>query len=202
MSLDIGNLELIRLRALTMLGDINIGANKLKTTNLLLKQGDADTFYIRTLADDDYKNLTLSFLRAIGGGRFDGATYFNAPMNAGSSDDAYIQINAKDNGVGLVEVARFQGAADPYVSMGGSQQFKFYNSGYADFGGEVDLSTNVIMSGAVDVVKLGAYDISSGNRTLCIATEMAVAVDVGVASTHSLTVQCNGSSFKIPFVLV
>jgi len=46
-----------------------------------------------------------------------------------NSDDAYIMIKARDNTVGRVEIARMAGAADPYFSMGGTQQFKFTNAG-------------------------------------------------------------------------
>ena len=48
-------------------------------------------------------------------------------------DDFFIGFNARDNGVGDVEIARMQNAADPYFSFGGSQQFKFTNAGLAGF---------------------------------------------------------------------
>lgn len=54
-------------------------------------------------------------------------------------DNNWIAFSARDNGVGLAEVGRLVGAADPYFSFGGSQQFKFYNSGYLQCGGYIDL---------------------------------------------------------------
>lgn len=65
-------------------------------------------------------------------------------ISAYNGDDAYAAVKARDNGVGLIEVARIAGAADPYFSTGGSQQFKFYNSGVADFGGAVTLLDTAI----------------------------------------------------------
>jgi len=46
-----------------------------------------------------------------------------------NADDNYFLIRARDNGVGQVEVGRVSGGVDPYVSFGGSQDHKFYNSG-------------------------------------------------------------------------
>ena len=63
----------------------------------------------------------------------------NKAIYAPGSDDAYTMGFARDNGVGWTEVWRMQGADDPYFSMGGSQQFKFYNSGSASFGGYLGL---------------------------------------------------------------
>ena len=41
--------------------------------------------------------------------------------------NTYLRLMAYDTGVGNVEVARMQGAADPYFAMGGSQEFQFTN---------------------------------------------------------------------------
>lgn len=57
-------------------------------------------------------------------------------------------------------------------------------------------------SASVDRVHLYAYDISAGNASLGIFTETAVASDVAVASTHSLTVKVNGTAYKIPLTAV
>ena len=51
--------------------------------------------------------------------------------------------------------------------------------------------------GVADTVSLGAYDLSAGNATLAIGTETAVAVDVALASTHSLTIRINGTSYRV-----
>lgn len=57
-------------------------------------------------------------------------------------------------------------------------------------------------SSPADMVQLYSVDLSAGNATLGLRTETAVAVDVAVASTHSLTVRINGASYKIPLVAV
>lgn len=48
-----------------------------------------------------------------------------------------------------------------------------------------------------DVAIIYCEDLSAGNATLGIATERAVAADAGVASTHSLTVRINQTSYRI-----
>ncbi len=60
-----------------------------------------------------------------------------AAIDTNNDDDDYSLLRARDTGVGLVEVARAQGAADPYFAMGGAQQFRFYNSGYLETWGPI-----------------------------------------------------------------
>lgn len=52
-------------------------------------------------------------------------------------------------------------------------------------------------SSPADMVQLYSVDLSPGNATLGIRTETAVAVDVIAASTHSLSVRINGTTYKI-----
>jgi len=95
----------------TMAGDLNIGAHKLKTTNCLIRE-EADPAFmgIRNAADDDYRSLVAhvldcrSYLSFTSGGSIRARNY----------DDAAVVIQARNNTVGLAEVARYQGAADPY----------------------------------------------------------------------------------------
>ncbi len=61
-------------------------------------------------------------------------------------------IQARDTDAGLVEVARFQGAVDPYFSMGGSQEFKFYESGRAELKGIVSTGAEADLTIATGVV--------------------------------------------------
>ena len=68
--------------------------------------------------------------------------------------------------------------------------------------GDVYFSASVDVASQADLVSVGGYDLSAGNRTLDLATETAVAADVGLASTHSLTVRINQASYKIPLVSV
>jgi len=66
----------------------------------------------------------------------------NRVISAENVDTRALQIHARDTGVGLVKVAEAQGAADPYFAMGGSQEFKFYNSGYGTIAGTLQLESN------------------------------------------------------------
>ena len=106
--------------ATTFSGDVTIGANLLKTTNLAIKEEDAATFSTRNAANTIYTDFaTGSLLLKTDGGQ----------IGAPSGDGNYTIFKAKDTGVGSVEIARMTGAADPYFSMGGSQEFKFTNGG-------------------------------------------------------------------------
>lgn len=50
---------------------------------------------------------------------------------------------------------------------------------------------------SVDAVSLYAVDLSAGNATLGLFTETAVAVDIAVASTNSLTIKINNTNYKL-----
>lgn len=67
----------------------------------------------------------------------------------------------------------------------------------ADTGFLLSNAIGSLAGGTADIVTLGAYDLSAGNATLALGTETAVAADVAVASTHSLTVRINGASYKV-----
>jgi len=95
----------------TMAGDIQMGANKLKTTDLLLKQEAATIMALRDLADANYVQLAIAQLRAYGGiAFFDNGLY----IQTRNADDEFYYLRARDNGVAQVEVARIQSAADAY----------------------------------------------------------------------------------------
>lgn len=105
----------------TMSGDINLAGNALKTSNLLLRQKDANSFEIRDSGDTDYKHIylrSLIFSLAI------------VPCTTGQSlqaanlDNGTLLFLARDNGVGLVEIARLVGAADPYFQISKSLRFE------------------------------------------------------------------------------
>ena len=98
-------------------GDIAVGANKLKTTNLMVKEGDVNTLYIRNAADNAYKNIIAEAVEANSGFASSGSLTFYASglrIDASNVNDHYLSLRARDNGVGMVEVARISAAADPY----------------------------------------------------------------------------------------
>ena len=153
----------------TFSGDVNIGANALKTTNLMLKQLNASTFVIM-----DSAGLADKYIEVQGFYVWDGLAFMDTigniyPKNA---DNTYVKLMARDNGVDRVEVARLQGAAAPSLCVG--------NSG---------VTPNDDFAGVADQVNLGNYDIAAGRRTLAIGTEEAVAAGIAVASTHTLSVR-------------
>lgn len=80
----------------------------------------------------------------------------------GIVDDDFWGIKAVDNDdQSLKEVIRFQGAADPYVAMGGSQEFQFFNSGVATFGGAVTIGDTLSINTGIlddDYYTLNAVD--------------------------------------------
>ena len=101
----------LTLPAFTAGGDISLGANKLKTTNYMVVE--RDTYYgvsVETLAGG-FANIGayVVYANAAFQGNADGAV-----LAARGVDDNYLQFTARDNGVGPVEIARLQGAADPY----------------------------------------------------------------------------------------
>ena len=104
--------------------------------------------------------------------------YFNTSNQVFASpnaDNLYTIIQARDNGNARIEIARMAGAADPYFSMGGSQQFKFHNSGVATLGGNITLGDGItvemgdaskIMTGvtAADYFTAEAYNTNGAAR--------------------------------------
>lgn len=101
-------------------------------------------------------------------------------INAGSTTDDYFTIDAFDTGNAMVEVGRVVGAADPYVSFGGSQEFKFYNSGTSTLPTITGVTT-FTSSGNLDI---GAYDFRAATFQSDIATGTA---PLTVASTTLVT---------------
>lgn len=65
-----------------------------------------------------------------------------------AADGDYISIRARDSDTdSLIETARVAGAADPYFSMGGSQQHKFTNAGLIGFHGATPIAQAVLATG-------------------------------------------------------
>lgn len=127
LSLDITNSEINASAA--------IAYSKLNLTGALLS-GD--------IKDGEIVNADVNASAAISVSKlaFDGGITFTVDaqaISAPNADDDYLVFKARDNGVGLVEVSRVVGAADPYVSFGGSQQIKIFNSGYVSIVGNLDI---------------------------------------------------------------
>jgi hypothetical protein len=162
--------------ALTVQGNVNIGANSLQTTDLKFVQITNVAFQIANAALTEYRDLYTRILHP---------AVIQWDSNGGETRGPNVDNNdylfmARNNGVGLVEVAKMQGAASPAFCVG--------NSG---------ATANDDFASIADQVKLGNYDIAAGRRTLALATEEAVAIDVILASTHTLSVRLNGTTYKI-----
>lgn len=113
----------------------------------LLKSG-AGYFMVRNSADTDYGTLITGYITCV----------YNLIMNSTAqsiqgtnSDNAYTMIKAQDNGADVIEIARMAGAADPYFSMGGSQQFKFTNAGLMGFYGVTPVAQQAHIIDATDL---------------------------------------------------
>ncbi len=105
-------------------------------------------------------------------------------INTGIVDDDYFVINAVDNDdQSLKEAARAQGAADPYFSMGGSQEHKFYNSGVATLGGVTTMGANLVV-GTIEV------DEDSGAVTL---VDMSVSATPADGTEESISFAIDGN---------
>jgi hypothetical protein len=118
--------------AFTAGGDITLGANKAKWTTSMIKDLGSYTLGVRNLADNGYCYLScqgLNFNEMLS--VLADALSFRGPQLTGG----YFTFLAQDTGVGLIEVMRLVGAADPYMSFGGSQQHKFTNAGLIFFTG-------------------------------------------------------------------
>jgi hypothetical protein len=97
----------LTLPAFTMAGDISLGANLLKTTNLAIKEETPLLMAIRDASDSDYQYvkqkglLFVDYIKPVLDGRY------IAPPD---TDNYYLKFQARDTGVGQAEVARLQGA--------------------------------------------------------------------------------------------
>lgn len=98
----------------TLTGNLNIGAHKLKTTNLLIKEEDASSWILKNADDDAIRHLILGILEFRS---FLGAGVNAASITAKSTVDNYITFKAR-GATALVELARLQGdAVSPYFQM-------------------------------------------------------------------------------------
>ncbi len=106
------------LNATTFGGDVSLGANKLKTTNLLLKEASATYMGIRTAADDAWR-----YLQCLG-------VYFESdyPITINKNGASYLQpasatytnyvLNLQGaTGAALATVARVVSGATPYFDI-------------------------------------------------------------------------------------
>lgn len=92
-------------------GDVDVGANQIKTTDLYLEQISSQLMGLKKISTGYNADLQLNTV-SFGGGL--AALADGIALAASNVDGRFLRFNARDNGVGTVEVARMQGAADPY----------------------------------------------------------------------------------------
>ena len=95
-------------------GNISLGANAIKTTNCLLDEWAANSLAIRNYDKSAYQNLKVNILELTGNiGMKTNGTAISTP----TSDNSYIILEARDNGVGMTEVVRLQSGVEPYILL-------------------------------------------------------------------------------------
>jgi len=95
-------------------GDLSIGAHNLKTTNMIFKEAAATHLAIRNAADDAHQSLDVNGVFFYYGLM---AKANALPLAAPSVNGEYLTLEAMDTDGAPEEVARLQGAADPYFQM-------------------------------------------------------------------------------------
>jgi len=122
-------------------------------------------------------------------------------------DGDYFTFGARDSDTDtIVEVGRVFGAADPYFSMGGSQQFKFYNSGAAALvptsGSAVDVgvSCNFKRFYAEVTLSTTGAETDVGLTPSAVILSAAIRVSVEIAdldsANHHIQLGINGTPAK------
>lgn len=95
--------------------DIDIGAYALKTTNLALVELSSTELAVRNAANTVYRDLrvgNIAFYTAVQ------AKNDAVSISAKNADANYLKGQTRDSTVGLVEIYRMVGAADPYFQIG------------------------------------------------------------------------------------
>jgi len=94
----------------TMTGDLNLGANRLKTTDQLIKTESSTFLAVRNIADSDYSNIRLNSLYINSGFR---CSTGEAILETQAANGAYVMMLARQNDVGQLEIAKLAGGVTP-----------------------------------------------------------------------------------------
>jgi len=103
-----------RIKALSQLTidtNLNLTTYAIKWTDITLKRENANELNLRNTANTAYKNIRIGNIRVAGGIEFYAT---DKSIEAYKANNGKSYLKAYDNDVGSVEVARLQGAADPY----------------------------------------------------------------------------------------
>ena len=188
-----GTLYADTIAEITSANGVNLGdLIKMGTDMALRDKGVENAIAITDWANSGYRDLWAKDFMTTDGGSFRGY-----PQN-----NRYFTFQTMDTDATNVEVGRCQGAADPYFSLGGSQEFKFYYSGTNDFAYNVMFSVSVDSVAVTDQVSVGGFDISAGHRALAISSEEVVVTEAIGASDRTLPIRINGATYKMMLVAV
>jgi len=103
-----------RLSDITIDTDLDLDGYKLLTSNMLFGEYDATTLKIRNRADTDWRNLYVRTLFL----NFNLGFMANArAIYAPNFDNAYTDLQARKNGIGVRNVARLQGGVTPTFDL-------------------------------------------------------------------------------------
>ncbi len=112
---------------------------------------------------------------------------------SGGTGDYFLLQAYDEDLTGLVEVARVFSANNPYIAFGGSQQFKYYNSGTALFGSLVTSDSATIEIGNAGVIKSGG----TAADTLLIAADDTTFITLTSNATDTLDIGAHSLSGKL-----
>ncbi len=172
----------------TMTGDLNIGANKIKTSHLtIIEDADGVTLDIMD-SGANFRNLQgLNWVIANAG-----------YLKTQDSDGRYFAFGARDTTVNMVEVGRVQGAADPYFRIGRD-----------DTGMSLNTVTDVLViqsggGGGNAAAGMGAgiaFNLSNDAHEVekrgSIDCKLAVATNGGETASIVLNAQAGGTSYPM-----
>jgi len=169
----------------TGLGNISLGANSLKFTNHLIRQQDATQIYLRNIADTAFTILQAGgIIVGTAAGEINIAS--TGAIRVATTNAGYVDFKARITDGANVVIGRLQGAADPYFAFGGSQEFKFYNSGAVDFNN----LTGILRadSGSVSVDADVTAEVAAASTTVAGKIEVAIASEVNTGTSAALAV--------------
>jgi hypothetical protein len=185
----------------TLTGNLTIGANRIITSNGHIYEDGV--FRFTNTAETVYLDVYHKDLGIAGDITWQ---VVNRSIDGANTDGSVVTIKARDTGVGVIEVACFAGAADPYFSMGGSRQHKFYNSSDVDLvpdtGKSVDIGVSCMLKRFYAEVTLATDNAETDVGLTPAAVILSAAIRVSVqidgldSADHHIQLGINGNASK------
>lgn len=159
-------------------GNVDLQTDGVIVNDLLLKRLDINRFGVLDNGDTTYKNLWVKDFIAYGNMiiNTDGRS-----LRAKNADDAYARIKARENTVGLAEVARLTGAATPtFDLLAGRLTGDLNGNGYYPVNKKIKVGDNLLDS---------ADTTASGTDTVYTKKKEMV---ISVSGTYRIKFTLNG----------